>query len=54
MMQKPIGSVSQPPADDPATREFLDKRKAEEDKKRKADQDTPWGVTRNPPPPKAK
>lgn len=46
--QRPLGPVSQPPRDDPATRKILDERKADEDKKREADQKTPWGTARNP------
>jgi hypothetical protein len=46
--QKPIGPVSQPPTNDPATRKILKERKAQEDKKREADQKTPWGVKRTP------
>jgi hypothetical protein len=44
--QKPLGPISQPPADDPAIRKILDERKAQEEARRKADKDTPWGVIR--------
>jgi hypothetical protein len=47
--EKPIGPISPPVTDNEAMRKRLEQGKAEEDKIRKAEKNTPFGVTRHKP-----